>query len=121
MQNRLPEIYKEVHGEDEKYKPFTIWDIAIDPLNPAADARVSVVLMKFLRARFELAYIAPLPETNQVYRLFRQLDVDATQEMLTQTLQWRKEVDVGEIMKHHSRRALGARTFGHDKAGRPVM
>ncbi|KAG6853887.1 hypothetical protein C0991_000352 [Blastosporella zonata] len=48
----LPEIFAEGFPDDPKAneKPITFWGVNIDPRD-SLDARVSVVLMKFLRAR----------------------------------------------------------------------
>ena len=57
-QTKLPEIWKAAYAPDDpkaEPKPFTLWRVPIDPANPTADARVSVVLMKFLRAKYVLA------------------------------------------------------------------
>lgn len=50
----LPDVFAKAFPGNPKAKDtsVTIWGIAIDPTNPANDARVSVVLMKFLRARY---------------------------------------------------------------------
>jgi phosphatidylinositol transfer protein SFH5 len=54
QQAKLPEIWKAAYAPDDATatpKPITLWGITIDPENPTNDARVSVVLMKWLRAR----------------------------------------------------------------------
>ena len=51
MQAQLPEIFVEAYAsKEDKQAPVTLWGVQIDPANPR-DARVSVVLVKFLRAR----------------------------------------------------------------------
>lgn len=53
-QVKLPEISRAVYTPEDKEaqpKAFNLWGIEVDPTNPTKDARVSVVLMKFLRAR----------------------------------------------------------------------
>ena len=52
IQDALPEILAQAFPDDPKAKetPFSMWGVKIDPNNPR-DAKVSVVLMKFLRAR----------------------------------------------------------------------
>lgn len=54
LQTKLPEIWKAAYSPDADAdpQPFKLWGVTIDPKNPGADARVSVVLMKFLRARY---------------------------------------------------------------------
>ena len=52
IQTKLPYIFETAFPRKEnKLSPVTLWGILINPLNPVADARVSVVLIKFLRAR----------------------------------------------------------------------
>ena len=51
LQAQLPEIFAEAYAsKEDKQAPVTLWGVQIDPANPR-DARVSVVLVKFLRAR----------------------------------------------------------------------
>lgn len=51
-QKILPEIFADglPDNPDAKTMAITLWGVTIDPANPI-DAKVSVVLMKFLRAR----------------------------------------------------------------------
>jgi hypothetical protein len=51
-QTRIPDILEKSYDEkaDAKTSPITLWGVKIDPSN-LMDARVSVVLLKFLRAR----------------------------------------------------------------------
>lgn len=63
QQAHLPDIWKAAYAPDDADatpKPFTIWGITMDPANPTNDARVSVVLMKFLRAKYDQAKSALL-------------------------------------------------------------
>jgi hypothetical protein len=52
LQSILPETFKEAFPEqdDAESTSYNLWGVTINPLKPK-DARVSVVLMKFLRAR----------------------------------------------------------------------
>ena len=51
IQTKLPYIFETAFPRKEnKLSPVTLWGIPINPLNPATDARVSVILVKFLRA-----------------------------------------------------------------------
>ena len=52
-QAKLPDTFAEAFPDNENAHstPITIWGVSIDPNNLQADARVSVVMMKFLRAR----------------------------------------------------------------------
>ena len=52
IQTKLPHIFETAFREKEnKLSSVTLWGVPINPLNPAADARASVILVKFLRAR----------------------------------------------------------------------
>lgn len=60
-QTKLPEIWRAAYAPDDakaEPKPFTLWGITVDPANPTSDARVSVILMKFLRAKCVHAFVA---------------------------------------------------------------
>ncbi|THG95755.1 hypothetical protein EW026_g5955 [Hermanssonia centrifuga] len=105
-QTKLPEIFKAAYSPDDaaaEPKSITLWGVTIDPKHPAQDARVSVILMKFLRAR--------------------ELKVSEAQTMLTATLRWRDEMKIDEILAEvFPDKIFGGvgRNFGHDKEGRPV-
>ena len=53
IQSQLPDIFADAYPDEPKAReiPVTMWGVSLDPLNPTKDARISVVLMKFLRAR----------------------------------------------------------------------
>lgn len=101
----LPEILAATFPDDPKAKqtPTTMWGVKIDPSNPR-DAKVSVVLMKFLRAR--------------------NLNIAEAQDMFQNTLRWRKSFNIEVAMKEEFPQgrfdAMG-RFYGKDKEGRPVM
>lgn len=52
---RLHDIYVTAYGipekEPEQLEQFSIWGIQVDVADPKSDARVSVILMQFLRAK----------------------------------------------------------------------
>jgi hypothetical protein len=51
-QTKLPYIFETSFPEKEnKLAPVNLWGVSVDPSAPVGDARVSVVLVKFLRAR----------------------------------------------------------------------
>jgi hypothetical protein len=64
LQSNLPETFKEAFPdqEDAGTVPYKIWGVTINPL-ASQDARVSVVLMKFLRARY-ISLSFPRMHTN---------------------------------------------------------
>ncbi|KAI0825493.1 CRAL/TRIO domain-containing protein [Irpex lacteus] len=106
LRAKLTDIYRSAYASDDKEAapaPFNLWGIEIDPSNPTKDARVSVVLVKFLRAR--------------------ELNVQEAQTMLVATLKWRQEFKIDELLSEEfPEDVFGGvgRVFGHDKEGRPV-
>lgn len=100
----LPETFKEAFPEqdDAESTSYNLWGVTINPLKPK-DARVSVILMKFLRAR--------------------NLNPAEAKDMLISTLRWRKSFKVDEAMKEQFPEdvfgKLG-RTYGKDKDGHPI-
>jgi len=82
--------------------PVRIWGVELNP-NGVKEARESVVLMKFLRAR--------------------NLNVEAAATMLTATLRWRAQFKVDEALEEKFPEELFGklgRVYGRDKGGRPV-
>ncbi|OCH87799.1 CRAL/TRIO domain-containing protein [Obba rivulosa] len=104
LRAQLPDVFADAFPDRPKpVAPVTIWGVTIDAASPR-DARVSVVLMKFLRAR--------------------DLDVPAARTMLTETLRWRDAFKIDEVVKaSYDEKTFGniGKIFGHDKEGRPVV
>ncbi|KAF5361723.1 hypothetical protein D9756_002255 [Leucocoprinus leucothites] len=105
FRDALPEILALAFPDDPKAKetPITMWGVKIDPNNPR-NAKVSVVLMKFLRAR--------------------NLSVRDARDMFQTTLRWRKSFDVEGAMTQKYPEGLFdsmGHIYGKDKEGRPVM
>ncbi|TCD69463.1 Non-classical phosphatidylinositol transfer protein (PITP) [Steccherinum ochraceum] len=106
FRTQLPEVFaKAFHPDDAsaRAEPITLWGVSIDPQAPKSDARVSVLLMKFLRAR--------------------NLNVAEAHDMLTATLKWRTQFKIDEIMNEKFDDTIfGGVGYvtGHDKEGRPV-
>lgn len=104
FRSTLPETFKEAFPEqdDAESTPYNLWGVTISPLKPK-DARVSVILMKFLRAR--------------------NLNPAEAKDMLISTLRWRKSFKVDEAVKEQFPEdvfgKLG-RTYGKDKDGHPI-
>ncbi|GJE93350.1 CRAL/TRIO domain-containing protein [Phanerochaete sordida] len=99
----LPDIRRMAYN-GETPKTISLWGVSIDPLDPTADPRASVVLMKFLRAR--------------------KLDAIAAKTLLVEVLRWRKKVNIDELMNKEFPKAtilVPRQRFGKDKAGRSVM
>lgn len=98
--------------------PINLWGVTIDPSNPK-NAKVSVVLMHFLRAR----YVRMLLFDFQL-SFRRNLSVRDAREMLIATLRWRDEFNVDAATKEDFPsdvfENLG-HVYGHDKDGRPVV
>ncbi|KDQ51036.1 hypothetical protein JAAARDRAFT_62786 [Jaapia argillacea MUCL 33604] len=88
---------------DAATTPVTFWGVTLDPKGPK-NARATVVLMKFLRAR--------------------NLSVYEAKEMLISTLRWRQSFNVDAANKEEFDEdifgSLGY-IFGKDKEGRPIV
>jgi hypothetical protein len=58
QQVQLPDIFADAYPKQPKARetPISLWGVTLDPANPQSDARVSVILMKFLRARWGLFF-----------------------------------------------------------------
>ncbi|EIM86857.1 CRAL/TRIO domain-containing protein [Stereum hirsutum FP-91666 SS1] len=100
----LPEIFASAYEEkgEAKRQPIKIWGVTIDP-NGKPDAKVSVVLMKWLRAR--------------------NLNPAEAKAMMIATLRWRDEFKVDEaINETFDAKIFGnmGHVYGKDKEGRPV-
>ncbi|KAF8586320.1 CRAL/TRIO domain-containing protein [Ramaria rubella] len=99
----LSSVFSEAFPDksDANTSPIKLWGVVIDPNKK--DARVSVILMKFLRARY--------------------LSVTEAQSMLISTLRWRVSFKLDEVMSEEfPSDVFGqlARVHGQDKGGRPV-
>ncbi|KAI6126482.1 CRAL-TRIO domain-containing protein [Pisolithus croceorrhizus] len=102
----LPATFAEAFPDkpDASSTPYVMWGVTINPTKPAEDARVSVVLMKFLRAR--------------------NLNVDEAKAMFISTLRWRQSFDVeGAMKEQYPEEIFGGlgKIYGKDKQGRPVV
>ncbi|ORY98832.1 CRAL-TRIO domain-containing protein [Syncephalastrum racemosum] len=98
LKAKLPEILKAAFDNET---PYTLWNVKLD--KDSTDERLSVLLVKFLRAR----------EHN----------VEIAAEMLTNTLRWRKEFKADEILEESfDQEVFGSvgYTYETDKDGRPV-
>ncbi|KAI0047854.1 CRAL/TRIO domain-containing protein [Auriscalpium vulgare] len=100
----LPEILEKAYDEkpDAKSTPITIWGVTLDP-SGAKDAKASVVLMKWLRAR--------------------NLNVNEAKTMMIATLRWRDEFKVEEAMEEQFPEDVFGKlghVYGKDKEGRPI-
>ncbi|KAG7443538.1 CRAL/TRIO domain-containing protein [Guyanagaster necrorhizus] len=105
FRKKLPEIFADGLPDkpDAKSAEITLWGVKIDPADPV-DAKVSVVLMKFLRAR--------------------NLNVNEARSMLVGTLRWRSEFNVeAAIKEEYPEDIFGSlgHVYGKDKQGRPVV
>ncbi|KAH9931807.1 CRAL-TRIO domain-containing protein [Fomitopsis serialis] len=104
LRAQLPEIFTEAYtSKEDKQAPITLWGVQIDPANPK-DARVSVVLVKFLRAR--------------------DLKVTEARKMLTDTLKWREEFKLAEVLtEEFPEDVFGklGKIYGKTKEGHPIV
>ncbi|KAF7308356.1 CRAL-TRIO domain-containing protein [Mycena chlorophos] len=97
-------LVKAYEKPEAKTTAITLWGVPIDPTNLSADARTSVVLMKFLRAR--------------------NLNPSAANEMFIATLRWRDEFKVDDACKEEFPQDVFGKLghiYGKDKDGRPVV
>ncbi|KAL5531370.1 hypothetical protein ACEPAG_4247 [Sanghuangporus baumii] len=97
----LPSVVEEVY-KSEKPETVKLWGVTIDPKG-TPDARGSVVLMKFLRAR--------------------DLNIEEAKIMLVKTLKWRLEFKTDEILKEDFPQDVFGNIghiYGKDKDGRPI-
>ncbi|KAL0955266.1 hypothetical protein HGRIS_004156 [Hohenbuehelia grisea] len=104
----LPEIFTKAYDEkeDAATNPIKLWGVTIDPAGAEKprDARVSVVLVKFLRAR--------------------NLNPSAAKDMMVATLRWRDQFGVEKAMKEEFPDDVFGQlghVYGKDKEGRPVV
>jgi len=104
FRTQLPYIFETSFPEEVcKLAPIFLWGVQIDPSNPVGDACVSVILIKFLRARG--------------------LNVENATNMMISTLKWRKEFKAdGLLTEQFPEEIFGGvgRVFGKDKDERPV-
>ncbi|KAI0306110.1 CRAL-TRIO domain-containing protein [Multifurca ochricompacta] len=100
----LPDILEKAYDgkEGARTTPIVIWGVELDP-NRKKDARASVVLMKWLRAR--------------------NLNVNEAKTMMIATLRWRDEFKIEEAMKETYPDVFNdfGHVYGRDKEGRPIV
>ncbi|KAH7881769.1 CRAL-TRIO domain-containing protein [Phlebopus sp. FC_14] len=104
FRSNLQETFREAFPDkpDAGTAPYTLWGVTIYPTSPV-DARVSVVLMKFLRAR--------------------NLNPAEGKEMFISTLRWRQSFNVEAAMKEEFPEEIFGnlgKVYGKDKQGHPV-
>ncbi|KAF8473628.1 CRAL/TRIO domain-containing protein [Russula ochroleuca] len=100
----LPDILEKAYEgkEGARTTSIVIWGVTLDP-NGKKDARASVVLMKWLRAR--------------------NLNLKEAQAMMVDTLRWREEFKIEEVMKETFPDVFNSfgHLYGRDKEGRPIV
>jgi len=104
LRTRLPLLLGEAYPDktDAASAPFEIWGLTLHP-ERIDDARLDVVLVKFLRARL--------------------LDVDEAGTMLISTLKWRAEFRAADtVNEQFDQNIFGKLGYlhGKDKEGRPI-
>lgn len=117
------EAFPEKKGAEST--PIKLWGVTIDPqAGKAVDARVSVVLMKFLRARCDLMkneYIIHHSLDRETFA--RNLSVPDARSKLVSTLQWRDSFKPEEATKEAFPPDIFGQlghVYGKDKDERPV-
>ncbi|KAF9479590.1 CRAL/TRIO domain-containing protein [Pholiota conissans] len=103
---QLPDIFADAYPDNATARdtPIQFWGVEIHPNNPKADARVSVILMKFLRAN--------------------NLHVPQTREKFIGTLRWRESFNIPAALEEEFPKDVFenlAHIYGLDKAQRPVV
>ncbi|TFK26196.1 CRAL/TRIO domain-containing protein [Coprinopsis marcescibilis] len=106
FRSSLPETLSQAFPDrtNASTTPIKLWGVTIDPKNPTNDARVSVILMKFLRAR--------------------NLNPTVAADMFISTLRWRESFDIEAALKEEFPKDIFgplAHTFGVDNGKRPVV
>ncbi|KIY47068.1 CRAL/TRIO domain-containing protein [Fistulina hepatica ATCC 64428] len=106
FRGEVPTIFTEAFPDkaEAKTSPVTLWGVVIDPTNLKTDARVSVILMKFLRAR--------------------NLSVAEAKHMLISTLRWRESFNIESVLKEEFPDDVFGKVgyiYGRDKEHRPVV
>ncbi|KAG8904936.1 Non-classical phosphatidylinositol transfer protein (PITP) [Tulasnella sp. 403] len=98
------EAFKDLKDDAHKHEPVDFWGVPIDPLKgDLEDPRVSVILIKFLRAR--------------------DMKLEPAQEMLISTLKWRHTFKASETVDEQFPEDVFGKlchVYGKDKGGRPI-
>lgn len=68
IQAKIPSILEDAYSDsdkpEKKTSPISFWGVSVDPLGKANDARASVALMKFLRARLVSGIITEIRDLD---------------------------------------------------------
>ncbi|KAG8954115.1 Non-classical phosphatidylinositol transfer protein (PITP) [Tulasnella sp. 419] len=98
------EAFKDLKDEATALEPVEIWGVSLDPNKGGIDdPRISVILVKFLRAR--------------------NLNVDEATKMLAETLKWRHTFKAAETADEEFPDDVFGKigyVYGKDKGGRPI-
>ncbi|KZT25261.1 CRAL/TRIO domain-containing protein [Neolentinus lepideus HHB14362 ss-1] len=105
FRKQLPEMLADAYpdAKDARGTAVKLWGVELNP-DGTKNAKASVVLMNFLRAR--------------------NLSVSEAREMLVNTLRWRESFKLDEVMEEQFDDKLFGRVghiYGKDKEGRPVV
>ncbi|KAI9450759.1 CRAL-TRIO domain-containing protein [Russula earlei] len=104
FQPLLPDVLEKAYEgkEDARTTPIVLWGVTLDP-SGKKDARASVVLMKWLRAR--------------------NLNVSEAMALMVDTLRWREEFNIESVMAETYPDVFDGfgHLYGRDKEGRPIM
>ncbi|PPQ62876.1 hypothetical protein CVT24_006274 [Panaeolus cyanescens] len=106
FRSQLPDMLADAYDDkpDAGLTPISLWGVTIDPTNPTNDARVSVILMKFLRAR--------------------NLNPKDARDMLVNTLRWRESFNIPAALNESFPQEVfgqAGHIYGVDKGNRPVV
>ncbi|KAF7309950.1 CRAL-TRIO domain-containing protein [Mycena indigotica] len=122
LRKTIPDALVKAYEKPEaKTTPIILWGVHIDPTN-LVDAKVSVILMKFLRARQESK--PNRCKRNVSFRVPSSLSTGITFSRFVETLRWRDEFKVDDACKEEFPEDVFGKLghiYGRDKEGRPVV
>ena len=124
---KIPSILEVAYSDSDKPEkrtsPIVLWGVIIDPTGKANDARASVALMKFLRARLVPLNTTRILTARLTIPSDRNFNPTSAAEMLTATLRWRDQFKIDQVMKEEFPADIFGKLgfiFGKDKHGGPV-
>lgn len=125
VQTALPLILEESFPDDTtaRFKIVDFWGVKIDP-SRVDDARVSVILLKFVRATYVLGRSISARRTlHLIMAGHRDFDVQKAIERFGATVKWREEFNIAGLLDEKFDESIYGgvgHVFGRDKEGRPI-